>query len=61
MLLYLHKTKGHVWDTYTRVIPVQKSLFCIQNHTRGFGPIETINSGANQTVLNANTTDDVWN
>ena len=35
--------------------------FASKNHTRVLGPIETIKSRANQAVLHAKTTDDVWN
>ena len=30
-LFSMHKTTGYVWDSQRLVIPVQKSLLCIQN------------------------------
>ena len=47
------KTTGVVVDPQSLVIPVQKSLFCIQNHTRWLGPIETSNSCAKVADLHA--------
>ena len=48
--------------THRDLLFLSKSrCFASKNHTRGLGPIETINSGANQDVLNAKTTDVVWN
>ena len=48
--------------THRDLLFLSKSrCFASKNRTRGLGPIETINSGAIQTVLHAKTTDDVWN
>ena len=48
----MHKMTGDVWDK-KRLVLDQKSLFCIQNHRWGLGPIETSNSGVNHGVLSA--------
>ena len=48
--------------THRDLLFLSKSrCFASKSHTRGLGHVETINSGANQAVLHAKTTDDVWN
>ena len=48
--------------THRDLLFLSKSrCFASKNHTSGLGPIETINSGANEAVLNVKTTDDVLN
>ena len=54
MLFCKHKTVGEAWDPYSLVILLQKSLFCMQKpQIKGFGPIETSNSGVNHAELHA--------
>ena len=56
----MHKMTGHVKDPERLVNLVHKSLFCMQKPQLRAGTIETSNSGVNEAVLHAKTTDEVW-
>ena len=59
-LFYMHRTTGDGWKQYSLVILVQITLFCIQKHRCGLGPMQTCKSGPKVTVLHAKTTDEGW-
>ena len=52
-LFCFHKTTGEVWDPWRLVILVLNALFCLSSYRWGLRPVETINSGHNVAVVNA--------
>ena len=52
-LFCMHKTTGEVWDPWRQVILVLNGLFCLSSDMWGLGPVETIDSGHNVAVVNA--------
>ena len=53
-LFCMHKATGEVWDPWRLVILVLITLFSMHKFGRwGLGPIESINSGHNVTVVTA--------
>ena len=60
VVLYAQNHRWRLGPIDKRLSGSKHAVLPAQNDRWGLGPIETINSGRNVAVVNAKTTDEVW-